>query len=165
MMQVTHPGIVVTSIVTLYWIVAQAYMVGIYFARLVGGVWSTADPYLAAMSASWMALASAEEIKAKEEEDGGGRGKWGSATTALGFGTIKRTEVPQFGVNGSGMSFQDTWWGGPSWWRGGYIGRKGGSVDATKEDVETFTAQGAEAWRYMEDLRIDWEKRLEEHEQ
>ena len=159
--QVTHPGIVTTTIISLYWIVHQAYLLGIYLSRICGGVWSTVNPYPAAHSATWVALASANELRAKEAEDGGGEGKWGTAINPLGQTTVRRTEAEGWGINGSGKPFTDTWWGGPAWWGGGYLGRVTGAKDATKEDVEDFITAGAEVWRKMEELRVDWEKRLE----
>ena len=159
--QVTQPGIVTTTIISLYWIVHQAYLLSIYLSRWVGGVWSTVKPYPAAASATWVALASADEMRALEAEDGGGEGKWGTAIDPLGRTSIRRTEAEGWGINGSGKSYKDTWWGGPAWWGGGYVGRRKGAKDATKEDVDTFITDGAEVWRKMEGLRTDWEKRLE----
>ena len=45
------------------------------------------------------------------------------------------------------------------------MGRAKGARDATKEDVESFVGQGAEVWRVMEEMRLEWEQRLEEWDQ
>jgi hypothetical protein len=39
-----------------------------------------------------------------------------------------------------------------------------GAKDANREDVETFVEEGAKVWREMEQLRKEWEERLDEHE-
>ena len=161
-MQVSHPGIVVTTIVSLYWIVHQAYLLAILLARLLGAPWSTISPYPAAASATFLALASREVLEMKEKEDLGGQGKWGTAISRLGEVTVRRTEVDGYGLNGSGEAFSDSWWGGACWWGGGQMGRAKGARDATKEDVETFVGQGAGLWRTMEELRVEWEERLED---
>ncbi|RMD41271.1 hypothetical protein DV735_g3870, partial [Chaetothyriales sp. CBS 134920] len=160
---VTHPGIATTSIISLYWIVAQAYVLGIYLTRWVGGVWSTVSPYLGAAAVTWAALASEDELRAKEAEDGsaGGEGKWGTAIDRFGTTAVRRTEAEGWGIDGSGKPYSETWWGGVSWLGGGYNGRRSDAVDASKEDVENFVADGAEAWRVMEQLRLEWEARLE----
>ena len=161
-LQVSHPGIVVTTIVSLYWIVHQAYLLAILFARLLGAPWSTVNPYPAAASATFLALASADMLEEKEREDVGGQGKWGTRISRLGRVSVARTDVDGYGLNGTGEPFKNTWWGGASWWGGGQLGRATGAKDATRENVETFIEQGAEVWKTMEALRIEWEGRLEE---
>ena len=158
--QITHPGIVVTTIVSLYSIIAQAYMLAIYFARWVGGVWSTVSPYSGAASAVWVALATTDELREQEAQDGGGEGKWGSAVNVFGHTTVRRTEVEGWGISGTAQPYAEKWWGGADWYSGGQVGRASGAEEATKEDVEDFVAQGAEVWWKMEELRLDWENRL-----
>ncbi len=161
-MQVSHPGIVVTTIVSLYWIVHQAYLLAILFARLLGAPWSTVNPYPAAASATFLALACREVLEEKEREDTGGQGKWGTAVSRLGQVSVRRTEVDGYGLNGTGEAFTDTWWGDRCWWGGGQLGRAKGARDATREDVEEFMDQGAKVWKVMEELRVGWEGRLED---
>ena len=163
-MHTTHPGILTTTIIDLYWIVHQAYLLAIYIARWLGSPWATVNPYPAAISAVWLALISRNELDAKETSGGGKAVKWGSAIDRLGRVRVETTDVEGWGVNGSGTPFADTWWGGPSWWQGGNIGRPKGAKDATKEDVEDFIVQGADVWNKMEDLRIEWEQRLEAYD-
>jgi 3-keto steroid reductase len=165
--QVSQPGIVVTTIVSLYWIVHQAYLLAILFARLLGAPWSTVTPYTAAASATFLALASEEVLESKELEGARsgelvGPGKWGTAVSRLGTVTVRRTDVDGWGLDGTGEPFAHSWWGGPSWWAGGQIGRATGAKDATREDVEAFVEQGASVWKMMEEMRVEWEGRLED---
>lgn len=157
---VAHPGICTTTIISLYWIVHEFYRLGIYLARWCGSPWANVTSYLGAASFSWLVLASQAEIKAKAVSatgDLGGPCKWGSSVDRLGRSSVRVTDVEGWGINGTGKPFSDRWWGGR-------YGRKEGSVDATKEDVDNFIAMGAHVWREMEALRQDWEARIEEFE-
>jgi len=168
---VYHPGIVVTSVISLYWIIHQAYLLGIYLARWAGSPWSTVEPYTAAHGATWLALASQEEIRQAEIavhpagcEDAAavvknGRVKGGTAADRAGRTTVRPTEVDKWGITGSGGSFASSWWGGESG-----SGRKPGALEASTEDVKEFVAQGAKGWEKMEELRKEWERRIEESE-
>ena len=169
---VYQPGVVVTSVISLYWILQQAYLLGIYLARWAGSPWSTVKPYTAAHGAVWLALATENEIrKAEIDAHPGeltnatavakrGRVKWGTAINRAGTTTVRPTEVDHWGLTGSGATFTSHWWGGKSG-----LGRKPGAVDAKPEDVKSFVALGAQAWEDMEQLRKDWERRIEESEQ
>jgi len=161
--QVSHPGILTTTIISLYWIIHQAYLLGIYIARWVGSPWSTVTPYPAARSASWLALVSEDELRAKEAEDGGeGRpAKWGTCVDRGGRPSVRKSDVEGWGINGTGKPYSESWWGGASWWGGGQVGRFAGARDATKEDVDNFVLEGAEVWKMMEELHTEWEKRLD----
>jgi 3-keto steroid reductase len=161
---VTHPGILTTTIIDLYWILQQGYLLAIYLARLLGSPWATVTTYPAAISAVWVSLVSRAELNAAEKKQGGKAIKWGSAIDRSGSSRVEPTDVPGWGYNGSGKPFADTWWGGPAWWNGGNVGRDMGAEDPTKEDVENFIVDGVEVWEKMEELRIAWEKRLEAHE-
>ncbi|KAK5949279.1 3-keto-steroid reductase [Knufia fluminis] len=162
---VYHPGVVVTSVISLYWILQQAYLLGIYLARWVGSPWSNVEPYTAAHGATWLALASEEEIQQAEADAHPAAAakackvKWGTTVNRAGRSTVRPTEVDKWGITGSGESFASTWWGGSSG-----LGRKPGAVEAKAEDVEEFVALGAEVWEEMEELRRDWERRIEESE-
>lgn len=166
-----HPGIAVTSVISLFWIVHQAYLLGIYLARWAGSPWATVEPYTAAHAATWLALTSERDIHDAEmatcsssttSETGvvEGRIKWGTATDRLGKTTPRPTEVPDWGVNGSGLPYAKDWWGGV-----GGIGRKPGSMEATKEDVQEFLDLGGRVWEGMERLREEWEGRIKEAEE
>ncbi|ETN37740.1 uncharacterized protein HMPREF1541_07363 [Cyphellophora europaea CBS 101466] len=160
----TQPGILTTTIIDLYWIVHQAYLLAIFIARWLGSPWATVNPYPAAISAVWLALVSRSELELKEKTGGGKAIKWGSAIDRLARSRVESTDVEGWGFNGSGKAFADTWWGGPSWWRGGHIGRPQDAKDATLEDVEAFIDEGAKVWAKMEQLRQDWEQRLLAHD-
>lgn len=160
----THPGIVTTTIIALYWIVQQAYLLGIYMARWFGSPWATVNPYPAAASAVWLALVPRDELDTKETSDGGKAVKWGSAVDRSGRSRVETTDVEGWGFNGSGKPFADTWWGGPSWWQGGNIGRPKDAKDATEEDVEDFIVKGTGVWGQMEELRVEWEQRLDAYD-
>lgn len=41
------------------------------------------------------------------------------------------------------------------------IGRKKGSPDVTKEDIDEFEKLGAECWEQMEELREEWSEILD----
>jgi len=154
---VVHPGICTTTIISLYWIVHQAYRLAIYMARWCGSPWANVTSYIGSLSAVWLALISAQDLEAEEAKEGGGPCKWGTAVDRRGRASVRRTDVEGWGINGTGEPFGDKWWGGT-------VGRKSGSKDATKEDVQQFVAEGAEVWRKMEALRKDWEARIREYE-
>ena len=162
---VYHPGIVVTSVISLYWIVHQGYLLGIYLARWAGSPWSTVEPYSAAHGATWLALATASDIEQAAREAHGPKGtavakagkvKWGTACDRLGRTTVRPTEVDKWGISGSGASYGQDWWNGASG-----VGRKPAAVDARSGDVEAFIAQGGKVWEQIEKLRQEWEQRLE----
>lgn len=157
----SHPGICTTTIISLYWIIHHFYRLGIYLARWCGSPWANVTSYLGAASATWLALASVAEIKAKAVEAtshvDAGPCKWGSACDRLGRSWVRVTDVEDWGLDGTGRPFSDTWWGGR-------LGRKDGARDATTEDVENFIADGTHVWDEMETLRRDWEARIEEYE-
>jgi 3-keto steroid reductase len=158
---VCHPGICTTTIIALYWIIQQCYLLGIYLARWLGSPWANVTAWHGAASATWLALASPSDLQAKEIEAMGtstsGAMKWGSSVDRLGNSYVRVTEIPGWGLDGSGMPFKDKWWGGS-------LGRKSGSVDATKEDVTEFIVQGKKVWERMEALRMEWEARIEKFE-
>lgn len=161
-MHLFHPGIVVTSVISLYWLLAQGYLLGIFLARLLGAPWSTVHPYTAAAGATFLALSSEDDITRHQETDTGnphGTAKWGTAVNVRGHPRVRVTEVDRWGLNGSGVRFADTWWGGRSG-----LGRKPGTVDATQGDVAEFIEQGKYVWQRMEALRLEWEQRIEDYE-
>jgi 3-keto steroid reductase len=162
--RVIHPGIVHTAIIDLPWILMQGYALVIFLARWLGSPWATATSYAAAISAVSLALAPHKQLMEMEEDEGGKAVKWGSAVNRWGTARVETTEVVGWGLNGSGKPYSATWWGGPAWWGGGYVGRNHGATDATKEDVENFVVQSAQVWKKLEDLRVDWEHRLEDYD-
>jgi 3-keto steroid reductase len=154
-----HPGICVTSIVPLPWILQLLTILSFYIARLIGSPWHTVSPYVGAAAPVWLALAGTEEIADRERS---GPALWGSAVTRSGGrGVPQRTDVPGWGLCGDGRKFE--WWQGGAGWLGGW-GRKRGVVDASVEDVERFIEDGAVVWRELERLRIGWEERMDRAE-
>lgn len=147
---IAHPGIVATSIVPLPPVLMSLWIGVAYVMRWLGSPWHTNTAYTAAISATWLALASSEEAMIKQ---GSGVVKWGSAVDREGTARVEKTDVQGWGVDGSGKPVKETWWGG-GW------GRTIGATDATKEEVESFVEQGARVWREMEELRVEWEARI-----
>ena len=161
-MQVSHPGIVVTTIVSLYWIVHQAYLLAILLARLLGAPWSTISPYPAAASATFLALASREVLEIKEKEEKGGQGKWGTA--------ISRLAKSRCG--------EQRWMGMDSVGVGRHSQINGGEVPAGGEEArwvgrKEHEMQRRRMWRHLssrelgcgglwKNLRVEWEGRLED---
>lgn len=129
-----------------------------YSARLIGSPWHTVFAYVGATAPVWLALATPEEIAEREKP---GAAKWGSAVTRSGEESVRRTDVPGWGVSGDGEVVE--WWQVGSGWLGGW-GRKRGAKDATREDVEAFVEGGALVWGELERLRVEWEGRIEKNE-
>ena len=152
---VAHPGIVVTSIVPLMFFLRWLQVLTSLIARWLGSPWHNITVYSGANAPVWLALASPEEIKEKEQPGQLGSNKWGSAVSRGGTGKVEKTDVDKWGLDGSGSRVE--------WWGGGY-GRKPGSKDATKEDVEDFIEEGTKVWREMEQLRTSWQERLDRFE-
>ena len=96
----------------------------------------------------WLALARQSTLDTMEEREG--VGKWGSATDWYGNERVERTEVEGWG------------WGGKLGDKRKWKGRSPFAKDLTKEDRETFEELGVRCWLEMENLRIEWEKRLED---
>ncbi len=153
-----HPGICATSIVPLPLLLHLLMILAAYTARLIGSPWHTVSAYVGAVAPVWLALADPGEIHEQEKT---GPAKWGSAVTRWGKESVRRTDVPGWGLNGDGgvVEWWQTGWG----WLGGW-GRKRGARDATKEDVERFVEEGQLVWRELERLREMWEGRIDEYE-
>ena len=84
-------------------------------------------------------------------EEAAGQGKWGSSTDFQGYERARRTEVEGWGFGGKVGDWQVY----------GQGSRKRGAVDFTLEAREEFEELGRECWRQMENLRKEWEERLE----
>jgi 3-keto steroid reductase len=145
----THPGICDTTIVALHWIMLYLKLFSMYFARLLGSPWHDIQPYKGATAPVWLALTAQSTLDTLEKRDG--VGKWGSATDLWGRERVLRTEVQGWGFGGTvGMEG-----------RFGKKGRRRGAADLTAKEREVFEEEGMEAWRQMEELRVEWEKRLD----
>ncbi|KAF2642655.1 3-ketosteroid reductase-like protein [Massarina eburnea CBS 473.64] len=142
-----HPGIVATSIVPLPLLLEYCMMMIFFIGRSIGQQWHCIYPHTAAVSMVWLALAKQSMIDGIEEKDG--VAKWGSASDVWGNERVERTEVPGWG------------WGGKL----GETKRKGRSpyaTDLTEDDQKEFLALGEKCWEKIEELRGEWEERLEE---
>lgn len=166
-MHLFHPGILCTTVFQMSPIVYQAYKSGIYLARLTGAKWSTVHPYIAAHGATWLLLASQQDIEVAEREGSksstttanAGKVKWGTSISRLGTTTVRPTEVARWGLNGSGEPYAEGWWGGKDG-----RGRKPGAKEAKREDVQEFVGVGGRVWKEMEKLRVEWEGRIAREE-
>ena len=127
-----------------------------YVARWAGSPWHTITVETGACAPVWLALGSQGEPGGEVGANERRRSKWGSATDRWGTPKVVRTDVEGWGLDGSGERID--WWGKGGW------GRIRGAQDATKEDVETFVTEGARAWRDIEELRMEWEGRLDDYE-
>jgi 3-keto steroid reductase len=96
-------------------------------------------------------LAPAAQLEDLEARDG--KGKWGSAINAAGDERVARTETEGWGWSGK---VGET----PSGSVTGKLGRWRNMKVTGKEERENFEADGLEAWKQMEALRVEWEARL-----
>lgn len=155
-----HPGICGTSIVPLVFPLWCGMMAAFYLARWLGSPWHNISTYLAAASAVWLAMSPQSELDRTEapyREKGGGRSKWGSATGRVGDNYVANTEVDGWGFGGVA--------GSPILDQDAKLRRKRGMKVATPADRLHFDDLGRRCWQQMEDLRIKWEKLLDEEEE
>lgn len=145
---VTHPGICGTSIFPLNAFLDFCMLVVFYVARWMGSIWHPITAYKGAVAIVWIALAKQATLDSMEEQEG--IGKWGSATDFFGDERVERTEIDGWG------------WGGKLGERTNRRGRSPYAKKLTKEAKEDFEEQGKKCWEMMEQLRFEWEKRLED---
>ena len=151
-MYVSHPGICGTSISGLNALLNLFTVWALYLARWLGSPWHTIDPYVGAVAPAWLALAPYATLEQHEQD--GAKGKWGSSTDVGGNERVIMTEVSGWGWSGKVGETAD----------GSMRSRKGrwkGMQDVTAESREEFEESGRQVWREMEELRVDWERRLE----
>ena len=146
-MLVTHPGVVATSISGLHWFLAFFMNMSFYIARWLGSPWHAIDPYKGAVAMAFTVL-SPELLEAERVE---GKGKWGSATSVQGDERVGRTEVQGWGFCGKIGVVPPG-----SVTKGHYRGLQA----TTRERREEFEEVGRQAWKLMEEMRGEWEKRL-----
>lgn len=146
-MYVTQPGVFVSDIFPLNFVLSTIFLFLAYLARWAGSPWHTIYPYEGAVSAVWVALLDTNEL---EEMEGHGQKKikWGSATDFRGSERVMKTEVPGWGWNGEIESSVDD---------ARRKGRRRDAVDLTKEAREDFEIIGGKCWAKMEELRKEWE--------
>jgi 3-keto steroid reductase len=130
-MYLSHPGICVTSIMPIPWIMVYGWVLALYIARFCGSPWHTTTPYAAATSMTWLALADAKTL---DEIEGKTKCKWGSAVNWLGKERVKKTIVD------------------------GWATEMGEPVKG--KERAAFEDLGKRCWAEMEELRKEWERRL-----
>ncbi|KAK2599280.1 hypothetical protein N8I77_011050 [Diaporthe amygdali] len=150
-----HPGIVVTTILPLPFVLQYLWTFAAYVARWIGSPWHTNTSYNAAAAMVWLALAAQGAL------DGAGAGavKWGSACDIRGNALVKKTEVDGWGWEGKVEDLKDDKATGAL---RKIKGRKSGAQAVTEEKRVEFEETGALCWREMEKLRVEWEARMKE---
>ena len=147
-MYITHPGVIATSISGVNWFISLCMLAVMYISRWIGSPWHPVTPYKGAVSTVFAALAPPSQLADLERREG--KGKWGSATDVFGNERVVRTEIEGWGFGGEIGSV-------PS---GSIAAKRRGYKQTTKEMREDFEEAGKRVWREMEDLRVEWEKRL-----
>ena len=148
-----HPGVVQTTLFPLNAFMYFWYMVVLYLTRWLGSPWHPITAYKGACAPAWLALQQQEWL----DSAGAERIKWGSSTDFWGECRVKKTEVDGWGWEGKvedvkALRQEERW-----------KGRKPGAKDATEESLAEFKALGAECWKRMEELRKEWEERVDEY--
>ena len=144
----THPGVIATSISGVNWFMAIWMVLAMYIARWIGSPWHPVSPYKGAISAVFAALAPPSQLADLELREG--KGKWGSATDVFGNERVVRTEIDGWGFGGE-LGYV------PS---GSVAAKRPGYQATTREMREEFEEQGRSVWREIEEMRVEWEKRL-----
>ncbi len=149
-MYLTHPGVFVSDIFPLHFILSMLFLWAAYIARWFGSPWHTIYPYKGAVSAVQIALLDPESL---EDAEGHGQSKckWGSATDTRGAERVMKTEVPGWGWNGEIGEMEDLADEAER------KSRRRGAVELTKEAREDFEITGGKCWAKMEELRKEWE--------
>ena len=150
-MYVTHPGILATSIASVFWLLEPFMIAFFYLARWLGSPWHTVTAYKAAVSPCFCVLAPSAQLEDLEARDG--KGKWGSAINSSGDERVARTETEGWGWSGRVGEI-------PPGSVTGSIGRWRGMKVTGKEEREEFEVIGQAAWKEMEALRKEWEGKL-----
>ena len=151
-MYLAHPGICGTSITGLPLIVHTFMLGAFYIARLLGSPWHCVSPYLGAVASVWLTLATPSTLDGLDGAEG--KGKWGSSVDWIGGERILRTETEGWGWSGIVGEESD---GGMRLNKG----RPRGMTALTQESREEFEDVAIKAWREIEELRVEWEKRLD----
>ncbi|KAM0716326.1 hypothetical protein Q7P37_007771 [Cladosporium fusiforme] len=150
-MYLTHPGILATSIASVFFLLEPFMIAFFYLARWLGSPWHTVTAYKAAVGACFCVLAPAAQLEDLETRDG--KGKWGSAINQAGHERVARTETEGWGYCGRVGEV-------PSGSVVGKTGRWSGMKVTGGEEREEFEVVAREVWREMEELREEWEQRL-----
>lgn len=161
-MYTTHCGIVTSGLFPVPWFLMWAYDLGLLLCRLIGSPWHTLRGYTGAKAAVYITL----EEQSALDEAGIDRVKLGSCADRVGNDGIKLTEVEGYGFDGSTFTPEilknDTA-------VGVYhktVGRRYGvSENVSEKDLTEFQELGAECWKQVEALRLEWEAILDKDEQ
>ncbi|KAK3905195.1 3-keto steroid reductase [Staphylotrichum tortipilum] len=146
-----HPGVVQTTIFPLNAFMFFWYNIVLYVARFLGSPWHPISAYNGACAPVWVALQEQGGLDAAGAE----RVKWGTSTDIWGECRVKKTEVDGWGWEGKVEQLLTLKK------EHKLKGRKPGAVDVTEERLVEFNALGATCWRRMEELRAEWEKRVD----
>jgi len=152
----THPGVVVTTLFPLNFVMYYLYLFSMYVSRWIGSPWHPVTAYLGAAAPVFVALQSQSAL----DEAQAHRVKFGSASDRLGHSAIKKTEVEGWGWEGR-VEERDALARDPAVGiLRNMVGRKTGAPLLTRERLEDFEALGAKCWAEMEALRRRWERLL-----
>lgn len=153
-MYVSQPGIIVSTLFPLpHWSFVYAYYALTFLVRWLGSPWHGVLPYVGACSAVWLALAHQSTLDAARAT----RTKWGSACSRLGGAFPKATEVDDWGWDGEAEDEKSLAAELAKGISRKIVGRRRGALNPTKEARERFEELGAECWREMERLRLEFE--------
>jgi 3-keto steroid reductase len=146
-----HPGVVQTTLFPLNAFMYFWYTVVLYITRWLGSPWHPITAYNGACAPVWLALQEQGWLDGVHAE----RIKWGSSTDFWGECRVKKTEVDGWGWEGKVEEMRDLKQ------EHKLRGRKPGAVDVTEERLVEFKELGANCWRRMEELRDEWEKKVD----
>lgn len=160
----THPGIVCTPLFPLPSFLIIFYWMAMYLVRWLGSPWHTAEPYPAAVSAVWLALATQAELDARHAD----RVKWGSAVDRRGRTAPKRTEVQGWGFEGDPAAEAEVLAHperelGPAGERPPprflrtSVGRKWDAALPTADERARFEDDAVACWARLEQMREQWD--------
>lgn len=157
-MYLVQPGVAMTSLLSDAWLITVLAIAAFYVARWFGSPWHPVTAYKAACAPVWMALQEQPALDAAHAE----RSKWGSSVDFWGQTRVKKTEVEGWGWDGSVVP--------PAALRAERalgracrsVGRMPGMEDTTAERRQEFETLGADVWKEMESLRLEWEARTQE---
>ena len=149
-----HPGIVQTTLFPLNAFMYFWYTVVLYVARWLGSPWHPITAYNGACAPAWLALQEQGWLDGALAE----RVKWGTSTDIWGECRVKKTEVDGWGWEGKVEEMLELKQ------QQKLKGRKSGVVDVTEERLVRFKELGAKCWRRMEELRAEWEGRVDKLE-
>lgn len=156
-MYLTHPGIVVSTLMPLPWFLFWAYELALTLARYLGSPWHVGSPGPGAASTVHIALEPQEALDAQDAE----RKKWGSAMNTKSEVFVRPTEVEGWGFAGEvdDIGEEDGKQAEMVLRRG--VGRLRGAKDVTERELVEFEEMGREVWETMEEMREEWEEMLD----